>query len=112
MGSIVSWRVRRNNAWKTYVFATDLPALFLLVEALRELVAVWSEADDDVTLDGAHTADLRCAGGRGHGPDRDLKLGRGWGGTVVRQLVTHHKRHITKRVPVRGRLPCGGSDHP
>ena len=87
MGSIVSWRVRRNNAWKTYVFATDLPAFLFLVQALRELVAVRAEADHDVALDRAHTADTRRAGSGRHGADRDLEFGRRGRGAVVRELT-------------------------
>ena len=75
---------RRRGA--THVFATDLPPLLLLVEALRELVAVRPEADDDVALDRAHAADPgRACGGR-HRADRDLEVGRWRRSAVVRQL--------------------------
>ncbi len=77
---------QRRQLSHTHIFAADLPALLLLIEALRNLVAVGAETNDDIALDRTQTADPWGACGRGHGTDRNVEVGRRGGCTVVSQL--------------------------
>ena len=69
-----------------HVFPADLPSFLLLVKTLRELIAIWTKADDDVALDGTHTADFWSTSGRRHRADGNLEVGRGRRSAVVGQL--------------------------
>jgi hypothetical protein len=70
-GRVAVNTIERDNKKDAYIFATDLPTRFLLVESFGELVTF--KTDDDITLNGTKRADFGSSCGTRHGTNGNIK---------------------------------------